>query len=47
MPRFRVPLVFPSYKNKMGSIKDIICKVAAYVKIKFHGTNLPTEELLQ
>ena len=34
MPRFRVT-----------STKDIICKAAAYMKVKFHGTNLPTDEL--
>ena len=45
MPRIRVPLVFPSQKNKMASIKDIICEASASVKAKFDGTNLLTDEL--
>ena len=45
MPHIRVPLVFPSQKNKMASIKDFMCEASASVKVKFGVTNLSTDEL--
>ena len=45
MSHIRVPLVFPSQKSKMASIKNFICQLSTTVWPKFDGTNLPTDEL--
>ena len=42
IPHICVPLVFPSQKNKMASIKYFICEASVSVKAKFDVTNLPT-----
>ena len=45
MPHIRVPLVSPSQKKKMASLKDFICEASAFAKAKFDVTNLPTDKL--
>ena len=45
MPHIRVPLVFPSQKKKMASLKDFICEASAFAKAKFDVINLPTDQL--
>ena len=45
MPHIRVPLVFPSQKKKMASLKDFTCEASAFAEAKFDVTNLPTDKL--
>ena len=45
MPYFRVQLILLPQKNKMVSIKDILCEASVPVLAKFDGANLSTGEL--
>ena len=45
IPQFVVQLILLLQKNKMASIKDILCEASVPVLTKFEGTNLSTGEL--
>ena len=45
MPHFRVQLILLPQKNKMVSIKDILCEALVPVLAKFDGANISTGEL--